>query len=257
MPYVTNQGVHIYYEVVGDGPDLVLLHGGLSNLKIWYDTPYLKTLNKDYRLVLIDIRGHGASDKPHDSKAYEMKLLVDDITAVLDDLNVDKAHFFGYSLSGRLGFGTAKYAPKRFRSFIIGGAHPYLLDQNELETDLSLFRRGMNAMIVAMEEASGSKMTTERKASLVVNDLDAIVALFSASHWRTSIEDALSNMTMPCLIFAGEADPLHAGAKKCAESMPYATFISLPDTGHFGVLSQSQVLLPQITRFLANQPREE
>jgi pimeloyl-ACP methyl ester carboxylesterase len=94
MPYVTNQGVHIYYEVVGEGPYLVLLHGGLSNLKAWYDTAYLKTLNKDYRLVLIDIRGHGASDKPHDSKAYEMKLLVDDITVVLDDLNVDKAHFF-------------------------------------------------------------------------------------------------------------------------------------------------------------------
>jgi pimeloyl-ACP methyl ester carboxylesterase len=114
----------------------------------------------------------------------------------------------------------------------------------------------MDALIVAMEEASGSKMTPERRASLMANDLDAIVALFSASHWRTSIEDALSNMTMPCLIFAGEADPLHAGAKKCAESMPNASFISLPDIGHFAVLSQSQVLLPQITRFLASQPRE-
>jgi pimeloyl-ACP methyl ester carboxylesterase len=256
MPYVTNQGVRIHYEVVGDGPSLVLLHGGLSNLKYWYETAYLKTLRNDYRLVLIDIRGHGASDKPHDSKAYEMKLLIDDFTTVLDDLNVDKAHYLGYSLSGRLGFGAAKYAPKRFRSFIIGGAHPYLIDQNEHEADIQLFKKGINALIVAMEEASGSKMTPERRASLSTNDLDAIVALFSASHWRTSLEDALPNMTMPCLFFVGRADSHYSGAKKCAESIPNATFISLPDIGHFGVLSQTQVLLPQITRFLTSQPRE-
>ena len=256
MPYVTNQGVHIYYEVVGEGPSLVLMHGGLSSLKAWYESVYLKTLRKDYQLVLIDIRGHGASDKPHDSNAYEMKLLVDDFTAVLDDLNVDKAHYFGYSLSGRLGFGAAKYAPERFRSFIIGGAHPYLLDQNELEGDLALFRKGTDALIATMEEASGTKMTPERRASLKANDLDAIVALFSASHWRTSLEDALPNMTMPCLIFAGGADTLHSGAKKCAESIPNSRFISLPNVGHFAVLSQSQVLLPEITGFLASQPRE-
>jgi pimeloyl-ACP methyl ester carboxylesterase len=257
MPYVTNQGVRVHYEVEGHGPSLVLLHGGLSNLKAWYETVYFKTLRNDYRLVLIDIRGHGASDKPHDSKAYEMRLLVDDITAVLDDLNVYKAHYFGYSLSGRLGFGVAKYAPRRFRSFIIGGAHPYLPDQNELEADLKLFRRGMDALIAVMDEASGSKMTPEKKASLMANDLDAVVALFSASHWRTSLEDALPNMTMPCLIFAGETDPLHAGAKKCAESIPNASFISLPGISHFAVLSQSQVLLPKITGFLASQPREK
>jgi len=256
VPYVTNQGVHIYYEVVGEGPSLVLMHGGLSNLKAWYETVYLKTLKNDYQLVLIDIRGHGASDKPHDSNEYEMKLLVDDFTAVLDDLNVDKAHYFGYSLSGRLGFGAAKYAPKRFRSFIIGGAHPYLLDQDELVADLELFRKGTDALIAAMEEASRTKMTPERRANLMAIDLDAIVALFSAGHWRTSLEDALPNMTMPCLVFVGGADTLHSGAEKCAESIPNARFFSLPNVGHFAVLSQSQVLLPEITRFLASQPRE-
>jgi pimeloyl-ACP methyl ester carboxylesterase len=256
MPFVTNQGVCIHYEVVGDGPSLLLLHGGLGNLNSWYETVYFKTLRNDYQIVLIDIRGHGASQKPHDAEAYEMNLLVGDFTAVLDDLNVDKAHYFGYSLSGRLGFAAAKYAPKRFHSFIIGGAHPYLLDQNEHEADLQLFKKGIDALIVAMEKASGSKMTPERRASLAANDLDAIVALFSASHWRASLEDALPNMTMPCLIFAGGADLYHSGAKKCAESIPSAHFISLPNVGHFGVLSQSQVLLPQITRFLTSQARQ-
>jgi pimeloyl-ACP methyl ester carboxylesterase len=251
MPYVNNQGVHIYYEVAGDGPALVLLHGGLSNLKTWYETDYLKCLKSNYQLVLIDIRGHGASDKPHDPKAYEMGPLVGDVTGVLDDLNVNKAHYFGYSLSGRLAFGAAKYAPERFCSFIIGGAHPYLLDQNELEADLQLFKKGMNVLVATMEQAYGTKMTPERKAGLMANDLDAVVALFSASHWRLSFEDVLPTMIMPCLVFAGEADPLYSGAKECVKHMPNASFISLPGLGHFGVLMQSHVLLPHITKFLA------
>jgi pimeloyl-ACP methyl ester carboxylesterase len=141
--------------------------------------------------------------------------------------------------------------------------------QKQLARDSAILAKLLSNSVIVVDQLKFEKPKTkdfatilnnlkiDRTCLVVVNDLDAIVALFSASHWRTSIEDALSNMTMPCLIFAGEADPLHAGAKKCAESMPYATFISLPDTGHFGVLSQSQVLLPQITRFLANQPREE
>jgi pimeloyl-ACP methyl ester carboxylesterase len=250
VPYATNQGVRIYHEVVGEGPPLILLHGGLSNHKAWYETVYFEALKKEYQLVLIDIRGHGASDKPHDSKAYELKTLVGDFISVLDDLSIEKAHYFGYSLSGRLGFGAAKYASKRFSSFIIGGAHPYLPDQNEQEADLQLFKKGINAVIALMEKASGMEMTPERRASLAANDLDAIVALFSASHWQKSLEDALPNITMPCLFFAGEADSLHCGVKKCADSIPNARFVSLPGTGHFEVLSQSQILLPHITRFL-------
>jgi len=251
MPYVNNQGVRIHYEVEGNGPPLLLLHGGLSNLTVWYDLGYVESLKNDYRLILSDLRGYGASDKPHDPEAYELKSLVDDIVVVLDDLNISKTHFFGSSLSGRIGFGAAKYAPERFYSFIIGGAHPYLLDQNELDADLKLFKKGMNALIAAMEQALGSKMTPERKARIAANDLEAIIALFSASHWRLSLEDVLPTMTMPCLIFAGEADPLYSGARECAKNMPNATFVSLPGLGHLEVLSQRQLLLPHITKFLA------
>jgi len=142
MPYANNQGVRIHYEVEGDGPPLMLLHGYSGNLKSWHRCGYVDPLKNDYNLILIDARGHGASDKPHDPEVYELKLLVADIAAVLDDLNISKAHFLGYSMGGRIGFGIAKYAPERFYSLIIGGAHPYLWDSNELDTDLQLFKGG-------------------------------------------------------------------------------------------------------------------
>jgi len=254
MPHANSHGVRIHYEVEGDGPPFVLLHGGLSNLEVWYETGYVESLKKDYKLILIDARGYGASDKPHNPEAYEMELLVADIVAVLNDLNVSKAHFLGYSMAGWIGFGIAKHAPARFHSLIIGGAHPYLHDQNEIDTNIQLFKKGKDAVIEAMEKA-GMKMTPERRARLVANDYEAIAALFSAKHWRLSFEDVLPKMTMPCLVFVGESDPLYAGAKDCVKSMPNATFISFPGLSHFEVMPQRHLVLPHITKFLARVSR--
>ena len=64
MPYAINQGIKINYQIEGDGPSLVLLHGGLSNLQMWYELGYVEALKNDYQLILIDLRGHGSSDKP-------------------------------------------------------------------------------------------------------------------------------------------------------------------------------------------------
>jgi len=110
MPYVDNKGIRIHYEVEGRGPPFVLIHGLGHSLQDWYDNGYVESLKKDYRLILVDVRGHGFSDKPHDSKEYTMKLLVSDLVAVLDDLKISKAHFLGYSRGGRICFGIAKHA---------------------------------------------------------------------------------------------------------------------------------------------------
>jgi pimeloyl-ACP methyl ester carboxylesterase len=120
MPYVNHQGVRIHYQVEGDGPPLVLQHGLTSCIQSWYVYGYVASLKPSYRLILIDARGHGASDKPHDPKDYELRLRVVDVLAVLDDLHLDTVHYMGYSMGGRIGFGMAQYAPERFHSLIIG-----------------------------------------------------------------------------------------------------------------------------------------
>ena len=125
MPYVSNQGVRIHYHVEGHGPTLVLQHGQSDNLRAWYDAGYVDTLRDEYQLVLVDARGHGASDKPHDPEAYNIARNAEDIVAVLDALGIEKAHFWGHSMGGRIGFGIAKYTPERFHSLIIGSMSPY------------------------------------------------------------------------------------------------------------------------------------
>ena len=75
MPCANNEGVRIYYEVEGQGPPLVLMHGITDSLEVFRLVGYVEALKSDYRLILIDARGHGASDKPHDSDAYRRTTL--------------------------------------------------------------------------------------------------------------------------------------------------------------------------------------
>jgi pimeloyl-ACP methyl ester carboxylesterase len=124
-PYTMNQGIHIHYHFEGEGPPLVLQHGFTSRLEAWRQFGYVQALQHSYQLILLDARGHGASDKPHDLVAYALPKCVGDVMAVLDALNIAKAHFCGYSMGGWIGFAMARYAPERVESLIIRGAHPY------------------------------------------------------------------------------------------------------------------------------------
>ena len=124
MPYADNGSVRIYYQVEGEGPALVLQHGFTESVVDWSEAGYVEALRPDYRLILIDARGHGASDKPHDPDAYVLNRRVADVVAVLDALDIAKALFWGYSMGGWIGFGIAKYAKERVRALVIGGQHP-------------------------------------------------------------------------------------------------------------------------------------
>ena len=116
MPYTENAGVRIHYETEGSGPALVLLHGFMSSLEDWATCGYLSALRPHYQVIMIDSRGHGESDKPHDEAAYTLDRRVSDVTSVLDALNIDQAHCWGYSMGGYIGYGMADTAPGRLRT---------------------------------------------------------------------------------------------------------------------------------------------
>lgn len=105
MPYATNRGVRLYYEVIGQGSPILLIHGFFSSLEDWKEFGYVERLQQDYQLILLDVRGRGASDKPHHPEAYSLPLLVDDIVLILDELHLQKSHFLGYSMGAGLVLG--------------------------------------------------------------------------------------------------------------------------------------------------------
>jgi pimeloyl-ACP methyl ester carboxylesterase len=247
MPYADNGSVRIHYQVEGEGPALVLQHGFTESLVDWYECGYVGALRSDYRLILIDARGHGASDKPHDPVAYVLSQRVADVVAVLDALGVAKAHFWGYSMGGWIGFGIAKYAKERVRALAIGGQHPYVRSLKPLRQVIRRgITRGSEAFVAGMEEMFGPE-SPERRGRLLSADLDALLAL---AHDRPSLEGVIPTMLMPCCLYAGEMDPIYSKVEECSREIPRVTFFSLPGLNHCEAYLRSDLVLPRVARFL-------
>src|SRR3989338_3632322 len=126
MPTANNAGVNIYYEMVGDPskPILLMNHGLGNSVANWYSLGYVDLLAPHVCLLMYDGRGFGKSDKCYHAADYSPAQLVSDMTAVLDAAAIDQCHFFGNSRGAILGVLAAKFIPKRFSSFILGGMHP-------------------------------------------------------------------------------------------------------------------------------------
>jgi len=259
MPYANNQGIRIHYEVEGKGPPLVLLHGLGGTLEFWRDlTGYVEALKSDHRLILIDARGHGASDKPHDPEAYRVELMVADVVSVLDDLSISKAHFLGYSMGGLIGWGIAKYAPERFHSLMIGGAirgETTESDRAKPNPYSELFRQGMKATLAALEQMFGEWWSPALKAQFARNDLEALAAVFSPKErpdfGDVGPEELYPNMALPCLVWVGEADDDAYSHRQYIDLIPNATFVALPGLDHVDACYRLDLVLPHIRKFLA------
>ncbi|MFZ1464262.1 MAG: alpha/beta fold hydrolase, partial [Anaerolineae bacterium] len=248
--FVENGGVRIHYEVEGEGPPLVLVHWLTGSLQDWRVFGYADALKESYRLILIDARGHGQSDKPHDPAAYVLEKQAADIVAVLDELGVDKAHYFGYSLGGELGWALAKYVPDRFSSLIIGGASPEDFDPSaDIARDRGLGAEEYGRMAADVLSGYGFSWP-EIYAIYAATDFEAIIADLQAISAQNFAAD-LPGMTIPILLLAGAYDEDHTALKAATNKLPNATFASLPGHDHMTAFMQTDLVVELLTKFLA------
>ena len=124
MPYAEHDGHRIFYTVQGSGPVIVLLHGHLLSSACWRDGGFAQTLADGYTVVLIDALGHGHSDKPSASAAYQLAHRASEVVAVLDAIGADSFHLVGHSMGGWTAVGLARAIPRRMLSVTLGGWNP-------------------------------------------------------------------------------------------------------------------------------------
>jgi pimeloyl-ACP methyl ester carboxylesterase len=258
MPYTSNEGVKIHYEIEGQGPPLVLQHGFSGNTQEWRDLPYAEALKSGNRLVLIDARGHGESDKPLSRESYSGKLMTGDVVAVLDDAGIDRAGYFGYSMGGWIGFNLINRHPERFTCFILGGMSPYpfrLEDSSVLSFIREILKAGQeggpSASIAWVESFEGAPIAEFRRKGYYEMDFQALAALYEVMSLELAHGLSLHPVGVPCLIFAGERDEFYAGAKRSSQELLNARFVSLSGIEHIQAFAETSIVIPEVRKFLA------
>lgn len=243
MPTVDNQGIAVHFEVRGQGEPVVLLHGYTASAGQWDYAGISGELEKHCRVIVIDLRGHGRSDKPYDPQAYTLERRLSDINAVLDALDVAQAHFLGYSMGGWLAFGMAVSYPERVASLMIGGAHPFA---ESAEPFYHVSGEDPQAFIEALETFIGETIVDAARPLVLQNDL---VALVAAAVDRQDLSEALDGISIPMLLFVGERDKRLNAVKITAKRFG-AELVVIPRVGHAMTLFSGPPLAGAIKAFL-------
>src|SRR5919106_4349900 len=121
--FFDSNGVRIRFVEQGQGAPVVLIHGYTGNLeRHWMNNGVFAALAKDYRVIAMDARGHGKSDKPHDVKAYGPEM-AQDIVRLLDHLKIERAHIIGYSMGAIIAGHLLTTNPERFLTAVFVAHH--------------------------------------------------------------------------------------------------------------------------------------
>ena len=256
MPFAANDDVRIHYEVVGDGAPLMLYHGLAGSGERWRDTGYVARLANDHRLILIDAGGHGQSGKPHDPATYGRLRQAADAIAVLDDLGIDAARFWGHSMGGDVALTLGRHHPERVTALIVTGYSPFAAEGDEAAEMAAWaddLRDGMPGFVAGYERRHGP-LPEDARARWLQNDgaaLGACVASMIAESDGAQVND-LPAIPTPVMLLIGTEEPFADKARDAAALLPHGTFVPLKGLDHVQTFFRSDLLLPHIRAFLAD-----
>lgn len=259
MPFVDRQGVKIHYEVEGDGSPLLLHPGAAGDLESWRLAGYVNALRSEHRLILMDHRGHGASDKPPDPKARRIEEYHDDVLAVLDAAGCDRVVFVGYSDGSKVGATLAESNPGRVFALVdIDGLEPRDLTDpmsrdRQVRHDFAQIVRehGLADVFRAAAERQdyrGPKSFLENMAAT-----DPEMYALELEEWRqwNGPASVLRRLKIPVLLLQAERSYSEAEREAMRRVNPRSQSRLLPGVGHFGAFASVDLVIPCLREFLS------
>ena len=243
--YFDSAGVKIYYTDEGSGPPVILIHGLAANADAnWRRPGTVDALTPHYRVITLDLRGHGLSDKPHAVEAYGTQMC-EDVVRLMDHLNLPRAHVVGYSLGGFITLKLATLHPNRLLSIGVCGAG---WDPPEASPTFNFLARRGERGLEAGDDAEPGALAGRR------NDPEALAAVSAASPALKVSEAEIRALTMPICVVAGDRDPERFAAQRLRDMAAHVTFTSIPGAGHIQAVARPE-LRDALRGFLDRQPR--
>lgn len=242
--YFNSDGTQLYYFEAGNpaGPPVILIHGFASQAdRGWRLTGTIDALEEDYRLIVMDNRGSGLSDKPHNKEAYGLEM-VHDVARLMDHLDIDKAHIAGYSLGGFISLKFAQLYPERCKTIAVMGAGWESPANSQalaaLDSVAALMRAGKPVgPLGALIDTNRPPPTAFHKFMVklstgYLNDPKALAAMAEGTPQLTMTADEVQQIQTPICSIVGGEDVFINSAKKLCQLAPNCTQTIIPGKGH-------------------------
>ena len=240
-------GLHMYYELHGQGAPLLLLHGGVMTIDLSF-ARLIPPLAQSHLVIGVEMQGHGRTADIN--RILTPAALAEDIVGLLDHLDIDRAHVLGHSMGGATALELAVSHPTRVRSIVSvsagvrpDGMHEDLTDPAKMATS--------TRMPTARDFADMRDAYT--KLSPHPERFDAFIAATGRANLAMAgwSDEQLAGITAPTLLIIGDHDFItveHAALMK--ELIPGAHLAVLPNTTHIDATRRPELLVPIVSEFL-------
>jgi pimeloyl-ACP methyl ester carboxylesterase len=248
--------LNIYYEIHGQGEPLIFIHGLGSAGRDWeFQIPFFA---KNYQLIVVDVRGHGQSQKT--SEKYSIELFANDIAKLIAHLKLTKVSLIGLSMGGMIAFELAVKHPDLIKSMVIVNSGPGFLNMN-FRLRFKFFLRLMSLRLLSLEKVGAAvaaglfpkpKQQHLRELFLeryIQNDKKSYIkSLQALSKWN--VVDSLSKISCPTLVLAADNDYTSIASKqKYVDKMPNAELVVIEDSHHALPVEKPEAFNTAVAKF--------
>lgn len=253
-------GINLAYSDQGTGLPLVFLHAFPFNRTMW--EPQLKGLSDRFRVITVDLRGHGESDAP--LWRYSMDQFADDVKGLLDHLSIRQAILVGLSMGGYIIFAFWRRYPERVKALVLADTRA-TPDTEEGRTKRiamaqALYKDGPSAvadlmmpMLLSPASQTGRPDLVQRVRGIITNtQFSGILGDLMALHDRPDSVPLLKDIRCPTLIIVGEQDTgtPPSDARLIADGIKGAQMEIIPGAGHISNMEQPETFNQALSSFL-------
>lgn len=233
MHKFNSDSVEIAFDDVGQGEPILLIHGFASNGRVnWVDTGWVKTLaDAGFRVITIDNRGHGESEKLYNPDLYSAPEMAEDARRLLDHLDISRAHVMGYSMGARIAAFLTVNHPARVGSVVFGGLASRMITGVGGGAEIARGLEAASLLDVTDVSARAFRIFAEQTRG----DLKALAACIKSSRVKIT-EDMLATIKVPVLVVVGERDDVAGEAGPLVAAIRGAKAVTLPNRNHMNAV---------------------